>query len=259
MKHRKISFEKIANARDLGGLQTADGRVIASGLLLRSANLAEATEQDKTALQEKYRLAKIIDLRTQMERAEKPDVIPEGTEYLAMPVFDERVAGISHEKGAEQQSAPVMPNMEDLYRMIVTEESCRKNLGKAVRCVMEHDFTTGSVLWHCTEGKDRCGLLTVMLLSALKVERQQIFEDYLLTNEVNAPKAEGYYRQMLMMGKSEAEAEAVKNVFLAKEAYLNAAFAAIDSQYADMDAFLKKGLGIPQEALEKFREKVLEE
>ena len=94
---------------------------------------------------------------------------------------------------------------EDLYRMIVATESCRKNLGIAVKTVMEHDFSEGAVLWHCTEGKDRCGLLAAMLLSALGVSREDIMEDYLLTNEVNAPKAEMYYQHMLMAGKSEAE------------------------------------------------------
>ena len=50
---------------------------------------------------------------------------------------------------------------------------------------MEHDFSKGCVLWHCTEGKDRCGLLSAVLLLALGVERSTILEDYLLTNHVN--------------------------------------------------------------------------
>lgn len=258
MNNRRINFEKIQNVRDLGGLPTADGRVIVPGLLLRSAHLAEATEGDINVLKEKHHLSKIIDLRTDMEREEKPDAVMEKVSYLSIPVFDESVAGISHEKNSrESQKEVVMPKMENLYRMMVTYESCRRNLGKAVSCVMEHDFMEGSVLWHCTEGKDRCGLLTVMLLSALSVERQQIMEDYLLTNEVNKPKAEMYYQQMLAAGKSEAEAEAVKNIFLAKEEYLQGAFAAIDEQYPDMDTFLCEGLYIPQEVIEEFRKNVL--
>ena len=49
MNRRRIGFEKIQNARDLGGLRTEDGHTIASGLLFRSANLAEATEADMRA------------------------------------------------------------------------------------------------------------------------------------------------------------------------------------------------------------------
>lgn len=57
-------------------------------------------------------------------------------------------------------------------------------------------------------------------------------------------------------GKTEEEAEAVKNAFLAKESYLKEAFSAIDEQYQDMDNYLKKGLGISEELICAFREKV---
>ncbi len=258
MDSRKIDFQGIQNARDLGGLPTADGRKIASGLLLRSANLAEATSADRTILREKWRLAKVIDLRTKTERSQRPDAAPEDAAYLPIPVFDGPVPGISHEKNTDaEQIGATIPNMEHLYRMMVTLEPCRKNLGKAVGCVMEHDFAAGSVLWHCTEGKDRCGLLAVMLLSALGVDRRQIMEDYLLTNDVNESKAEMYYRGMLAAGKSESEAAAVRNAFLAKASYLDEAFAAIDERYPDMDTYLREGLYLPPATIAKFCKNVL--
>ncbi|MGN0734676.1 MAG: tyrosine-protein phosphatase [Anaerovoracaceae bacterium] len=100
MNNRIISFEKISNARDMGGLRTAQGRIISSGLLIRSANLSDATETDKKILREKYRLSKIIDLRTEIERNEMPDSSMKIVDYLPIPIFDESVAGISHEKKA---------------------------------------------------------------------------------------------------------------------------------------------------------------
>lgn len=258
MDNRKICFEGIQNARDLGGLCTADGRRIAPGLLFRSANLAGATPADLLGLREERHLSEIIDLRTGTERCERPDAVPEGVTYCPIPVFDGPIAGISHEKGTgTAEIAAAIPKMERLYRLMVTEESCRRNLGKAARRVMEHDFTRGSILWHCTEGKDRCGLLTVILLFALGVDRRQIMEDYLLTNEVNGPKAERYYRQLLAAGKSESEAAGVKAAFLAKAAYLEEALAAIDEQFSDIEEFLCGGLYIPETAAAEFRAKTL--
>ena len=67
MNDRSISFEKIFNARDMGGLRTVQGRVISSGLLIRSAHLSDATEADINVLREKYRLSKIIDLMNNMK------------------------------------------------------------------------------------------------------------------------------------------------------------------------------------------------
>ena len=258
MNSRKLSFEKIQNARDLGGLKNREGKTIRTGMLLRSANLSETTEADLQSLAEEYHLAKVVDLRTELERNQKPDVVPEMAEYVTNPIFDERVFGISHEKtDREAQEKMQIPALEDLYRMMVTEDMCKENFGRAVRMVMEHDFTAGSVLWHCTEGKDRCGLLAVFLLSALGVEREVILEDYLLTNETNVPKAEMVGMQLLAAGKFQAEIEAIKNIFLAKESYLNAAYEVIEAQYGTMDTFLRDGLQIPQEMILKFREKVL--
>lgn len=259
MDDRKITFEGIQNTRDLGGLYTADGRMIAHGLLFRSANLARATPSDLLHLRQKLHIGKIIDLRTEIERSDYPDAVPENVSYQPIPIFDGPVAGISHEKSTQTaQGSAAIPKMEILYRVMVTEESCRRNFGKAAKCVMEQDFTEGGVLWHCTEGKDRCGLLTFILLSALYVDRRQIMEDYLLTNEVNGPKAEMYYQQIIASGKSEAEAAAVKDTFLAKASYLEQAFLAVDENYLSIEDFLCEGLHIPEEIVAKFRKNVLQ-
>lgn len=218
----------------------------------------DATETDKKILREKYRLSKIIDLRTEIEQNEMPDLSMENVDCMSIPIFDESVAGISHEKGSsKEQLLAAIPKMEQLYSKMVTDLSCRENLGKAARCVMEHDFSKGCVLWHCTEGKDRCGLLSAVLLLALGVERSTIMEDYLLTNRVNAAKSERYYQITLAAGRTESEAKTIRDIFLAKEEYLEAAFSAIDTQYGNDDAFLYDGLNIPQKLIVRFQSSVL--
>lgn len=249
---RRLHFNGIQNARELGGMINTRGQHIRSGCLLRSAHLGRAqcdAEQLKA-----LRLVKIVDLRTGAEREEQPDFVAEDIEHVSLPIFDESVLGISHEK--KNRGAAHLPVMEELYTMILTEEACRRNLGQAAAVVMEHDYSRGCVLWHCTEGKDRCGLLTMTLLMALGVRRGDITEDYLLTNEVNAPKAERYYAGAIAAGKSEAEAEAVRSIFLAKESYLNAAYAVVD-QYGSVETFLKEGLFIPESSLRRFRAAIL--
>lgn len=70
-------------------------------------------------------------------------------------------------------------------------------------------------------------------------------------------KSEQYYQMMLASGKTEAEAEMVRDVFLAKEEYLDAAFSAMDAQYENVDTFLRDGLHIPQNLIEHFQSSVL--
>ncbi len=49
----------------------------------------------------------------------------------------------------------------------------------------------------------------------------------------------------------------MREIFLAKEEYLDAAFSAIDGQYGSADAFLCAGLNIPDEKLDRFRSAAL--
>ncbi len=41
-----------------------------------------------------------------------------------------------------------------------------------------------SILYHCTAGRDRTGVATVLLLETIRVPRDEIIDDYLLSNEV---------------------------------------------------------------------------
>ncbi len=252
---RRIRFEGIMNCRDLGGLVNREGMTIRTGCLIRSANLAGTSYGDIDRLRE-MRLRKVIDLRTAGERAERPDIAVEGSEYVPLSILDESTAGISHEESDREKILREVPAMERLYRNIISRDEIRKNLAEAVRMIMEHDFEEGCVLWHCTEGKDRCGLTAFSLLAALDVPRETITEDYLITNETNEPKAGMYYR-MLEPVYGKEEAQRVSDLFLAKESYLNAAYEEIDSRWGDDLTFVREGLGIPDEVIAAFRKKML--
>ena len=253
---RRISFEGIDNCRELGGLPGAGGKHIKNGLLLRSANLFGATARDGEVLTGTYRLNTVIDLRTDTERERKPDPALDGVETICLPIFDEATGGITRED--EDLSQFVLPNMAALYRTMMTEEACREAFGQVLTLIFSHDFEKGSILWHCTAGKDRCGLTSALVLAALGVPEEVIREDYLITNEVSEREAEMLYRYVLSTGRTEAEAAAARQVFLAKEEYLYAALDAIKENYGDMDAFFRDGLHIADGLIGRFRGAVLE-
>ena len=255
MNSRVITLTGIRNARDLGGLCGADGRRIRTGCLLRSAHLGEAADSDEALLKQTWRLRTVIDLRTGREVQKQPDRQMSGVEQLHMPVFDEQRIGISHEQ--KQETLPGLPQLDLLYRDMMMDETCRKSFGAILRMIMTHDYEQGSVLWHCTEGKDRCGMVSALVLLALGADEETVREDYLLTNETNGPKAEGYYRKMLADGHDPAQAEAVSNLFLAREDYLDAALSVINA--CDPLTYLEEDLGIPREIIMNFREKMLED
>lgn len=253
---RMISFAGIINARDLGGLTTADGKKIRKGLLLRAANLSQATEADLAKLRRDYRLSSVIDLRTAVERKEKPDCIPEDVELRIHPIFDEATAGITRE---DKTSSPFsLPDMVSLYRTMIVAEPCRAALHDVLTAIFTHDFEKGSVLWHCTAGKDRCGIVSSLVLSALGVSREEIMHDYAVNADEFIVQADALYRRALRSGRPEPVAAAARDVFLALPKYMVSAFRAIDDAYGSSESYLTRGLQIPESLLAEFRNKLLE-
>ena len=255
MKSRKIPFEGIANARDLGGLPCGDGAVVRSGCVIRCANLSRATDADIQKLQEVYRVQLILDLRTDIAMGQNPDRNVPGAVHLHMPVFDDAMIGVTHENDRDYaRRKTLMPRLGELYKGMVTHPVSRRNFGKILTLIMENDFGKGAVIVHCSEGKDRAGLTSAFLLKALGVSQADILQDYLLTNEVNAARAESYYQQVLENGGTQEVAESVRSAFVAKEEYLEGAFEAISGEFPVFDDFLTEGLQIDRQTLAKFRE-----
>ena len=255
---RMIRLSTVRNGRDLGGLVNRHGRALRTKQLLRAANLSGTAEADLLALRDRWRLALVLDLRTSSERRKSPDALAPGVEYAALPVFEDRVAGVTHEKDSEAERVPMVADMSRIYRHMVLDDDIRPRLALAARRVMEHDFSRGSVLWHCAEGKDRTGLLAAVLLLALEVDRAAILEDYALTNLVNRARSEQFYRELLARGRSEAEAAMVREATLAKPEYLQAALDAMDERCGSADAYLREALGLEDALIGRFRAAVLE-
>ena len=253
--NRDIEFKGIQNARDLGYLKTKDGRIIRSHALIRSAKLSSANHLDEHKLKDEYRLKKIIDLRTPTERLEKPDAFIEGAENLHMPVFRHVTAGISHEE--EVQLLHDSGGLSRFYYYMVINEDCRSNFNKILSTIFTFPYEEGSILWHCTEGKDRCGLVSAFVLLALGVDLETVKEDYLLTNRVNEKKAQDYYEEIINSGKPVEEAEYVRDMFLAKPEYFDTSIEAIKLKYNDFENYFENGLHIDKDMIRYFRKNIL--
>ena len=88
-KGGRITMQSLSNTRDLGAIATKDGRHILPRKLIRSGNLYHASMADQHVLQEDCKLKTVIDLRDQLERNERPDIVVKGVEYYHIPMIDE--------------------------------------------------------------------------------------------------------------------------------------------------------------------------
>ena len=234
----------INNMRDLAGLVTADGKRIKEGMLVRSGKLMDATRDELEGI------ATVVDLRSTQERTDMPDKTYD-LEYLIRPIVDDAVSGITHEKEEEEkkeEKEELIPIMGEMYAELINTK--HQQFHDILTTIMTHDFSKGAILWHCTEGKDRCGMTTAILLEALGIDRKSIMEDYLKTNDYALPKAKKIREEALARG-GEEYADATYKVFIADENYLKSAWEAMGDNY------INDKLKLDKDIIENFKKQVL--
>jgi len=242
-----IKLKHVKNFRDLGGIKTKDGKTVRSRMLIRGTTLFKLSDKDIKTLKEDYKLSTVIDLRTKKESSEKPDAIVEGVKYLHMPIFNEAAVGISHEKKVRSiKSLVMMPSMEDMYIRMVTDD-CLDNLIEILRTILTMPKEDYSVLFHCTVGKDRTGIIAALILAFLGVDRNIIIQDYIYSNRFTVVKARFVYFACLLVKFSHKFAKKVKYSLLAKKSFIESSLGKLEENYGSLEDFFTKRLNFSEE------------
>lgn len=257
-KNRDIHLNSIHNMRTLAGMVNVSGKKIADHKLIRSAALDKLTEKDARILREKYQIKKVIDLRTGAEREKHPDLNMDGIVYLHMPVFADAIPGISREVEpgrADNLKAGMLPDLRNMYRDLVSDPECIENFRIILQEIIRH--RDGSILWHCTAGKDRCGMISAMVEAMLGIDRKAIMEDYKLTNKDTKKTAGKYYWLIRIFKRDKETARMIYDAYIASPEYLQAAFDAIDDQYGGFRNYIVDVLKIDPREIQDFRQYIL--
>lgn len=253
-----IALRHAHNYRDLGGLKTLDGRTLRKGMLIRGTTLSKIDDVDISHLQKKCGLKTIIDLRTKKEASEKPDKQIEGVSYFLMPVFNEAVLGISHEKKVHSlKSLEELPSMEKLYRQMVRPENL-VNITCILKKILLMPQKDYSVIFHCSAGKDRTGVLSALLLLFLGVDRDSVIKDYLYTNRGKHIKAYLAFLGGLILKHSLSFARKLRDYLLAEKEFILAAITSVEENYGSVENYFSKELNLSGEDISRIKEKFLE-
>lgn len=255
-----IDLPTLANLRDLGGWTGADGGRVASGLLYRSTKLAGIDEADTEQLVDR-RIRTIVDLRTTVERDAEPDPTVPG----ASEVFLDVLAGSEMAASADLRELLKHPRevttalgegkavefMSVAYREIVVLPSALQAYRGFFDVV---DRAAEPVLFHCTTGKDRTGWAAALIFTVLGVSREQIVQEYLLTNEQLLPRFKKAFEAFELAGGDPAVLTPVLGV---DRAYLQNSFDTVDKEFGSMDRYLQDGLGLNPARQQHLRSKFL--
>lgn len=163
---RNVQLSTILNVRDLGGLRGARG-FIPHGRFYRAATLAHASEADREILLGRG-VDLDIDLRTALELLEKPDRLAHDRRFAYR-----RISLL----GAGLPDWFRSGGLRGLYLHVL--DGHQGSFREVFHAMATHQ--RGAILYHCTSGKDRTGLVTAVLLDLAGVARDAIVRDYAIS------------------------------------------------------------------------------
>lgn len=192
MHSKLLQFEKLSNVRDLCSICNKDGFYIKPNKLIRGIALDVGSDNDIKKLYDEHNVRMIFDFRGSIEKYEDPDPVYKDQRYFDICVQRESYVGVSMDEQSKKQKEYfekldkeckdvdfMINHMSKFYYSMVNDYAC-KQYAKFLNLLLEND---GAAYWHCSLGRDRSGIGTILLLECLDVDRESIIEDYLYTNE----------------------------------------------------------------------------
>lgn len=209
---------------------TIDGRKVKPGILFRSGELFSLQPEDIRRLEE-MKLASIVDLRAQREIDVRPDKqIGTVKEVIHIDIHD--AARDKAQKFLETNDADGLETVliGDYVRMVnIHQDDFRRFL----EILANTDNLP--LVYHCAAGKDRTGLVTVFLLSALGVDLENIWDDYLDSNSYSEPTI---LRIIRKVSESGMKGELLRPLLEVRKEYLQAALDEIGLKYGGLQSFV---------------------
>ncbi|MDE1995716.1 MAG: tyrosine-protein phosphatase [Rhizobiaceae bacterium] len=176
---RLVALDEAHNVRDLGGYATAAQGMTRWRSLLRGDALHRLTEADIERLLA-IGVSTVIDLRNAQETAaeENPFRTHASVRFHNVSLF-EALAPAAMALSANGHSFDMAARYRDAL------DNCQPAIAAVLRAIA--DAPDGIVLFHCTAGKDRTGIIAALLLSLAGVAEEIIADDYALTATISGP------------------------------------------------------------------------
>lgn len=183
-KDRSLRVDGLVNGRDLGGLERPDGTLTPVGVFFRSDNADRISPAGWEQVYEAG-IRTVVDLRQPRERERDTRKRPswlttinldldglENTEFWA-GYWDNGLVGTA---------LYFLPHLTAMP----------ERAGAAISLMV--NAPPGGVLFHCMGGRDRTGLIAMILLSAVNTSTEAIVDDYLETVRLGDIRAASSHR-----------------------------------------------------------------
>jgi protein-tyrosine phosphatase len=239
MKNAKLNWvrlpiDSLENCRELGGYSTENGQQTNWHSFLRSSDMSKLTQEDFVFLKE-YGVKTVIDLRgeDEIETHKNPLSEEDFCHYHNIPFITGRVSDIT--------LSTYEISMGDFYVDLLEQNDSVKRIFDVIAQAEE-----GCIVFHCQAGKDRTGILAMLLLALAGVEKKDIVSNYEVTY-TNLESIQQYDNQY---------GNIPKEFLYSNRDYILRAYEYILQTYHSVDQYLMaKGLG--QDVIDRVKQRFI--
>lgn len=171
---RVLRFDACLNVRDLGGLPLRGGGLTRFGAFVRADGLFRLSEDGLRAVRD-YGVDTVIDLRFPDELQRRPNPFEERAD-LGVRLVHISLMDVTNEEilAVDRAQLPWLKWNKAMLQLAGPQ------IGMILRTLARSG--PGAALYHCHAGKDRTGLVSVLLEGLAGVEDDAIAADYVATN-----------------------------------------------------------------------------
>jgi protein-tyrosine phosphatase len=152
-----------------------------------------------------------------------------------------------------EMMAAEQPGFDMGERYCAGLDGCQNAIAEVLMTIA--DAPKGSVLFHCSAGKDRTGIIAALLLANAGVGEATIVDDYALTGSISGPLIADLRDQAVLRG---VPAAIVDIVLAAEPDSMRHALHHLRMRYGGVDGYLTT-IGLQQETISRLRDRLLAE
>jgi protein-tyrosine phosphatase len=247
---RVFPMEELFNFRDFGGYYNTNGKQIRWGKLYSSSSLSNISLQDVNVLNN-LGIQTVFDLRPNRESFLEPaKYFAPQTVYLPLRgnpynIFFDTILR------EEMMAGDVKLYAQDIFFYLLDH-----NPDYFVKMFdLLSDENSYPVLFTCTWGSDRSAIVAALILAALDIDLEQIFSDYMLTNEqINI---HSLIQDMDIYSQVETIQETLTALVRVHKSTVTYSFDRIIKEYGSMDNYFVKELDLTANKREKLKKILL--
>ncbi|KQC13445.1 MAG: hypothetical protein APR63_00545 [Desulfuromonas sp. SDB] len=250
-------MNNLYNFRDIGGIRTAEGTEVRTGLLYRSDELTKLKRHDIDTLLH-LNIKTVLDLRTVNEVNLRPDDLSDNHQINVIHIpftYDQKELGLKRFLWyliTKSNKFSFSDMIKNYYQAIAFDNT--EQVHQVFEVISEK--TNLPALIHCVSGKDRTGFITAIIYKLLKVPERLILKDYLCSNKNIKPELDKFIRYTRWTNLFQFSPQRVY-AMLAQPEYLNFVFREIERRYKSIDQYLVKGCKVEYEQINQLKKILL--